>query len=731
MLKQPRHTDLPFTPLAVFLALGLIAMIGLFLRADSLSHWLANPDRYFFDEQTRPLLLGVDGYYYLDIARELREGGYQPFDPNRQVPRGFERSSTPPLLSVLTAGLARIFPAAPLEWIAILMPPVLGALLTIPAFLLGRALGQTLRLPWLAQAKGNSAANMMGLATAFFAVISPFLVSRGVIGWYETDPLNVFFATLLAFFALMCAEASSPRRALGWFTAWALGFLLFLWWWDQSEVPVLALAGIPMLVTLARVAIRSPRSLVPLVASLALLGLVLALWRGTDVLGPGQYLHKLTNLYSYIGSQETAIFRPAGEAVSEQKQVPLARLVRDTTGSWLPFGLALVGLATLIVALRVRGLYLTAIVLVSLLSFSGARFMIFVAPLFGLGMGFIAYIIWSLRWSRWRRAGLLGVLLVSTATTTITRAISYDTLAPRREPALFDAMLRLRELTPRDAVIWASWGHGHPLIHYTNRGTLGDGIYHPASLQYALNFPLVTPNPRLAANWAAFLVAHGVPGLEKANALFGDGVNDWSTGMPRLQRLLALGIAGARQSLSHSDELSDEDLEQRLEFLFPGPTRPTYLFLNELLLTEAWYLLGGWDFSKRSGAQAVYLPLYQLRRKEKGQFRAASRAGRIAIDLRQGRVRIRQNQGLLRRATVLERSRLQELNYDDGRQFSAHLIPEAGFGLYASENAADTLLTKLYFELDFDSRFFTPVLINLPAYSVWRVTGEAYRAPLQ
>lgn len=634
------------------------------------------------------------------------------------------------MLSALTAGLARIAPA-PLEWIAIVLPPVLGALLAVPAFLLGRALGQSIRLPWVKDTKTGAAADAMGLVTALFALLSPFLVSRSGIGWYETDPLNVFFAVFLAFFALNCAEAASPRRALGFFGAWAVGLLLFLWWWDQSEVPVLALAGIPMLVALGRIAVRSPRALVPFVIGLGLLALMLALWRGADVLNPSQFLRKVTSVYSYIGNQETSIFRPAGEAVSEQKQVPLARLARDTAGGWLPFATALVGLAGLMIALRHRALYLLALLLVSLLSFSGARFMIFAAPLFGLGMGFIAYAIWSLGWSRWWRAGLLALFLGGLALPAMIRAQSYDGLVPRREPALFDAMIRLRQLTPADAVIWASWGHGHPLVHYTDRGTLGDGIYHPAPLQYALNVPLTTANSRLAANWIAFVVAHGVPGLEQANALFGTGRDDWATGMRRLQALLALGVGGARQALADEGRLAAETLEQRLRFLFPGSTRPTYLFLNELLLTEAWYLLGTWDFSERAGARALYLPLYQLRALDAGGFRAASRAGLVAIDLRQGRVRIRQHDGLLRRATVLDRSRLQRLRYDDGRRYSIHLIPEAEFGLYASDHAGDALLTKLYFELDFDPRFFTPELIELPAYSIWKVEGEAYRGPVE
>ncbi|EIC23148.1 STT3 domain-containing protein [Thiorhodovibrio frisius] len=723
-LGENRILDFRHAAVALGLLMALVA--GLFLRIDSLAIWLENPQRYFFAQQTRPLLLGVDGYYYLDIARDLLDGTYQPFDPNRQIPRGFERAATPPLLSVVTAGLARAFTVS-LEWIAILLPPVLGALLAVPAFLLGRALGASVRLDWVAGGSRAGSAEIMGLASAFFALLSPFLVSRSGVGWYETDPLNVFFAALLPFLALACGEAARTRRALGFFAAWALCLLLFLWWWDQSEVPVLALAGLPMLVALGRIASRSARSLLPFVIGLVGLALVLGLWKGAELLDPVQYLRKLGSIYRYIGDHETSVFRPTGAAVSEQMSVPLARFARDTAGGWLPFNAAMTGLLGLLIALRYRALYLVALVLVALLSFSAARFMIFAAPLFGLGMGFVAFVIWNAPGLWWWRTGLLGFVLVSMGAVALARTEAYDGLVPRRAPELFDAMVKLREHTPPDAVIWASWGHGHPLAHYADRGTLGDGIYHPAPLQYALNFPLTTADPRLAANWIAFVVAHGVPGLHEANAMLGNGPDDWGLGMARLQRLLALGVEGARQQLLESAGLSDEQTAQRLAFLFPGSTRPTYLFLNDLLLSEAWYVLGRWDFSQRNSPPAVFLPLRQLQGGDDGVFEAVSRAGPTMIDLQRGQIRIGRQDSYLQQATLLDQARLQRLTFHEGHGFSVHLIPAAKLGVYASANTASTLLTQLFFEREYDSRFFTPTLIKLPDYSVWKVEGESSR----
>jgi hypothetical protein len=81
---------------------------GCYLRLAPLQTWLDHKERYFFDNRQVPLMVTVDSYFYLDIAKELQEGTFSSFDPHRFVPVGHNRPSTPPLLSVLLARLSTL-----------------------------------------------------------------------------------------------------------------------------------------------------------------------------------------------------------------------------------------------------------------------------------------------------------------------------------------------------------------------------------------------------------------------------------------------------------------------------------------------------------------------------------------------------------------------------------------------------------------------------------------------
>ena len=712
----------------VAIGLSLVIMIGFYLRFDSLFVWLDDTDRFFFGEQRTPRMLNVDSYYYLDIAKDIQAGAYQPFDHRRRVPEGHLRAATPRLMSILLASLSRVSSAS-LEWVAILVPPFLGALLAIPAFLLGRALGARLNSPWILEARQTSAATVMGLTTALFALLSPNLVSRTTIGFYDTDALNVTFAVLAAYLSLRCADAKSTRWRQAWFAGWAVTLLTYLWWWDQSYVAVFALAGLPMLVTLLVLGRRSVRQLLPVLVGLALVVLVVGLWIGFDVLDPRHYWRQLSNLFVYITDEATvSVFPAAGEQVAEQGRVGLARLALESAGGWAPFALAVLGVLALFITARHYALYLTALVVVSGLSFSGTRFLIFTAPLFGLGIGFVAYVIWNrlgpLHW----RAGLSLALLLGGAWGAVTKIQSYDRLAPRRPPVLFEAMTELGEKTSADAVIWSNWGHGHPLVYYANKATLGDGIYHPASLQYALDFPLATDDFRLAANWISFVVAHGLEGLRQANELFGDSPEDWENGMPRLQQLLAAGPVHSQQLLT--DQAEPDTVENRglLSFLFPGTRRPIYLFLTYIELSEPWYSIGRWDFNRRTSPENHwYVLLRNLAPLNQTTLGGTSSYGEVLIDYKGGLIKFGDRSFKLKQINIHDGKQLRTANFSgDGKQV-VDIIGRARLGVSADLENAQSVLTKLYFELSFDRRYFKPLMIKLPAYSIWKVDGDRYR----
>lgn len=123
----------------VIVVVCVIMGMGFLFRLSTLSNWLEHKERYFFADQQIPLMLTVDSYYYLEIARQLQEGAYSDVDKRRRVPVGYKQPATPPLLSVLLAGISRLTGVG-LEWVALLLPVCLGVLLAIPVYLLSYAL---------------------------------------------------------------------------------------------------------------------------------------------------------------------------------------------------------------------------------------------------------------------------------------------------------------------------------------------------------------------------------------------------------------------------------------------------------------------------------------------------------------------------------------------------------------------------------------------------------------
>ncbi|MCZ7597639.1 MAG: hypothetical protein M5U09_07760 [Gammaproteobacteria bacterium] len=209
-------------------ALAAVFVFALFLRLDNLVRWQELPHAYFVDDA--PMLLNVDGYYYLDLARDLVEGNYKPVDLDRVVPDGRPRPLPPPLLPVLTASVQKLSGAS-FEWVGVVLPAVVGAFIVLPVFALGYRLG----------------GGVMALVAAFAAAASPHYLQRTTLGWFDTDGLVVVLPLAIARALMRFAETGGAHR---WrYLAAAVVFeMIMLWWWDYGLGPSLAAFLLPFAV---------------------------------------------------------------------------------------------------------------------------------------------------------------------------------------------------------------------------------------------------------------------------------------------------------------------------------------------------------------------------------------------------------------------------------------------------------------------------------------------------
>ena len=120
------------------LALVAILLAGVVVRVHDYGAWQAAPGMYELDHE--PVLLNLDGYHYLRLARDLHEGVYEGAHRLRTAPEPAPWPHPPPLLSVLTAGIAEATGLS-LVWTAVMLPVALSLTVAGPLLLLCRQLG--------------------------------------------------------------------------------------------------------------------------------------------------------------------------------------------------------------------------------------------------------------------------------------------------------------------------------------------------------------------------------------------------------------------------------------------------------------------------------------------------------------------------------------------------------------------------------------------------------------
>lgn len=683
------------------IGLVLILAAGLFLRLEDIRDWRSQPERAFF--QGEPLLTTHDGYYYLSLARDLANDTYLPIDEKRAVPESPRRPSPPPLLSVLGAGV-HMLTSLSLNWVGVLLPSFLGILVAIPVYLLGRYYDGP----------------VMGLSAALAVLCSEYYMYRSSLGWFDTDGMNVTFTMAVAYCFLRFGVVPERRRYLYLLGGFVLyGF--FFWWWDSTPEIVTAISLFPLLVALAFF-YRPPRKEGILFFSVVA-GCLLVLFVTTGLEYPGRIMISLTNQFGYITKSVRNSFPNMSMTVSEQEFTSIAEIVRRTTTSMPVFVLAWIGLILLFIRKPKESLYLLVPLVIAALSFFYARrFLVFMAPLHGLGLGFLVSSVWGMR-SRWKFcAALAPVLLILVTTPSIVSALA-KTNWPKVHPLVVSGMDLAARQTPEDAVIWAWWDQGYPLRYWARRGTIADGTFHDGELAVYNAIPLATDDFRTAANFIQFYVVRGTKGmLQLARALH----NDKARGMELAKEVFSAGPAEGRAIIEAASLLPQgewQSVDDWLRFFFPPDPRPIYLFLeSRLIVTDYWwYWLGTWDVAKKDGKHLYYKPFAHVEitdewaRNDKG----------LNVDLVEGTAVIGNKKVPLKQVVVRgEESKIKfHTFHEKGINFEIFLPVK--YAVLADTDIAESVFNKLYLRhIGPKEDYFRPVDLLTPAYQFWKVKGD-------
>jgi len=681
------------------IVIAVIIVLGILIRLEDIRAWRTYAGSTFYEN--KPLHTTFDAYFYLSLAKDIVDGTYAPVDEKRGVPDSPPRPTPPPLLSAITAVIAKITPWH-LSWIAAVLPAIFGPLIVLPLYLFGRAL----------------AGPVCGTVSSLMAVLYPFYVYRSNLGRFDTDCLNITFALGAAYLFLRFGTGTTL-----WRYAWAAaGFVLygfFLWWWDQSPSAVTAITVLPFIVALA-LYYRPGRREALVFGSLLAAAVVCLL----AIKGPGAVFlifKKIFLEYLYISKDASGDFPNIGVTISEQTRPSFESVVSYTSVNVLSFLVSVAGIGLMVWMCPRQTLMLGSLIVLSILAFTYAnRFLLFFIPVIALGAGFMVSWLWGLR-QRFVALYLIVPLLCVGMTLPLISENLQSVQWPKEPASIVAGMDAAHKKTPPDAVIWAWWDHGYALTYFARRATVNDGSIHSGERTVYTAIPYATDSFRYAANFMHFYVVRGIPGIQKLCNAAGSR----AAGMQLIHDVLSAGPEAASDIIKKAQlkpTQGNDSVSAWLAFFFPRERRPVYLFLDSLLpkITYWWYWFGTWDVEKREGAH----PFFSWHSPVTLSGNRVFSPDGLSLDIETGELQLGNQSASVAGMTIRDREKLREKNYYTGGSYRLEMFEPGRCAALMEKAIAESIFTKLYLRHTPDQRYFKPVALNAPAYQLWEVVGD-------
>jgi dolichyl-diphosphooligosaccharide--protein glycosyltransferase len=548
---QPEWLQSLWVPKALFVVVLLVCYgISVNVRYQQLEIWKQNSEQFFVGEQ--PLMTTLDAPYWVRWAKEYRDGEYYGQENKRSYPSNtqwfkeeqaqfiaketstqaepvlpLERLTSPtslPLLSFIVAMVSPFF-AGNLymagNWLVIFS----GGLFILPLGLYGWRLGYPI-------------AGMLGGLIGTFC--SEYFV-RASIGRIDTDMLNIFFPILGAYLVLLTCQARQERWVWFWAAIAGLTMNLFVWWYQR---PGFTLGCFLTLLFGLVVWRRTARQSLPAIGLFSFFA------------GPGSLLSGLDNVKSFLESylfvggikeaqaQEIAnpvTFPNVFNTISEAAKVPMSEVLQqvlDVT-NWGWIGL----FAFTLFAIRYwpAVIPLLPIFVLGLFGFqSSRRFIMFLAPFVGFGLGILLTIAIRLVWewlrSRlepedpsvvqthpiWGNANLVGQVLVyaglfgSWTFFAPQTAISYVP-GPSIPPPLYQTFEQVERLVPENGAIYTWWDYGYAITDKTERAVFNDGGAQLGPTTYFMARSFISSEQEEMRRIIGFLASQGAAGISRFN----------------------------------------------------------------------------------------------------------------------------------------------------------------------------------------------------------------------
>lgn len=433
-----------------------------------------------------------DGYYWAEGARDILSGVTQKND----------LSPITTAASQLTALFAYILPFS-FESVILFMPIFLSSLLVVPIILIAKSL-ENLEL---------------GLVAALLASIAWSYYNRTMIGYFDTDMLNIVLPMFLLWSIIWAVKTNEDKYLI----ITAIDILIYRWWYPQSYSLELSFFGLILLYTLIwdRKNIYNYKLLT--IMMLAMIGLE-GYIRAILVLGVfyicrqkqfDKYIYYILGVSIVLffasggfnpiwGQLKGYVFKDAisaGEGglklhfysvvqtVREAGHIPFEMFANRISGHVVTFVISVIGFIYLAYKHKIMLFGLPLIGLGFLAYVGGLRFTIYAVPVLAFGAAFL--ITEAARFMPTKRLKFLAV-------TALSMAVLYPNIVHVQEyrvPTVFNAdeveiLDTLKNRADREDYVVAWWDYGYPLRYYSDVKTLIDGGKHSGAVNFPVSFIL-------------------------------------------------------------------------------------------------------------------------------------------------------------------------------------------------------------------------------------------------
>lgn len=458
-----------------------------------------------------------DGYFWAEGARDILSGVSQKndFSPITEAP------------SLLTAFFVKLLPFS-FETIIFYMPAVLSSLIVIPIILIGH----------------NLKMSEVGFLAALLGSIAVSYYNRTMVGYYDTDMLNIVFPTFLVWSLILALRTKEEKYLL----ITALEIIAYRWWYPQSYSLEASFLGLILFYTLlfdrktlfnyqlvaimlmAMIGVDNSIRFASVIVmygifkqeklqrfTFYLLGMSIVLFFATGGFSPIWYQLKGYVFKDAIQVSQDVLplhFFSVMQTVREAGQIPFTTFAERISGHTITFLCSLVGYALMAWRYPVMLLGLPLLGLGFLALFAGLRFTIYAVPLCALGMAYFLFTCSSAIQTLFKQTrlgeGIKSVFVIVGALAILIPNLLH--VIDYRVPTVFnkvevEQLVEFGRIANREDYVLSWWDYGYPIRYYSDVKTLIDGGKHGGDANFPVSYVL-TSSQEKAAKLARFEVEY-------------------------------------------------------------------------------------------------------------------------------------------------------------------------------------------------------------------------------